>query len=137
MNSEFSYLNRNKLVNRRLAIKKTLQNSMGLQSWTNPYINNDAQNTKLSSEFTLANPADLYIRDDVSVDSSNYYYNNNHEQLNNTFLTSSNNEEAFSHNHNQEKNLFKPMNKVSNSDLSQKKLPNHLKLLLLKSRNQI
>lgn len=55
MNNEFAYLNRNKSVNRRLAIKKQIKQSAGLKSITKSYPNYN----KPASEFTLANPLDL------------------------------------------------------------------------------
>jgi hypothetical protein len=50
--SELSYLNRNKLVNRRLTIRKHIENSSGLQAIIKP---NSTYN-KASSGFRIANP---------------------------------------------------------------------------------
>ena len=50
---DFSYLNRNKLVNRRMAIKKQMMNSPGLVPIIKHYDNYTKKN---EGEFTLANP---------------------------------------------------------------------------------
>lgn len=53
--TDFAYINRSKLVNTRLAIKKQMKSSPGLQAITKSYPNYN----KIESEFTLANPIEL------------------------------------------------------------------------------
>ena len=50
---DFSYLNRNKLVNRRMAIRKQMRNSAGLVPISKHHENYTKKN---ESEFTMANP---------------------------------------------------------------------------------
>ena len=52
ISSEFSYLNRNKLLNRRLVIKKQMENSRGLQ----PIIRQNSNFSKATNSFQIANP---------------------------------------------------------------------------------
>lgn len=99
LDTQFAYLNRNKLVNRRLIIRKHFQNTSGLQSITNPYINEfPTINKKISTEFKLANPIEIFFTDEESdpeIESEYAHLNkdvsNNHpEQTSNILFASLN-----------------------------------------------
>ena len=57
MKNEYAYLNRNKLVNRRLIIKKIFSNSDGLKALGK--LTDDLERSKIKSDFLLANPSSL------------------------------------------------------------------------------
>lgn len=75
--NQFAYLNRNKLVNRRIVIRKNIQNSLGLKSYTSPYIKDLlAIKSKIDTEYKLANPIGFYYTDDLDTFSEHEYNKN-------------------------------------------------------------
>lgn len=72
--NDFAYLNRNKLVNRRIVIRKNIQNSLGLKSYTSPFIKDLLTiKSQIDTEYKLANPIGFYYADDSDTFSEQEY----------------------------------------------------------------
>lgn len=100
LDNEFAYLNRSKLVNRRLALRKNIQNSLGLKSFTSPYIEDFLTiKNQIDTEYKLANPIEYFFADESdTLSEKNYNKNENSEShihldpQNSVFLASLNTE---------------------------------------------
>lgn len=74
LDNDFAYLNRNKLVNRRLILRKNIQNSVGLKSYTSPYVNDFLTiKNQIDTEYKLANPIEFYFVEESDTFSENDY----------------------------------------------------------------